>query len=158
MYFNDVNIVYYILISLLRAFYWRICELVKLCKLIHIIPHLFVVGVKNMRAVAMHLNALDILSENIARNVAALVNYKALFARLGGFVGKHSAVQPGANDQIIIHGLFMHSFCARPKPKQVFILLQGYCSIQKSKMPLRAQKIRALDRRPGLESFDAMAF
>ena len=92
-------------------------------KPVHIIPHLFVVGVKNMCAVAMHLNALDFFGINIARNVAALVNYKALFARLGGFVGKHSAVQPGANDQIIIHGLFMHSFCARPKPKQVFVFI-----------------------------------
>ena len=30
--------------------------------------------------------------------------FKSLFARFGGFVGKHSAVQPGANDQIIMHG------------------------------------------------------
>ena len=86
-----------------------------------------------MRAVAVHLNALDILSENIARNVAALVNYKALFARLGGFVGKHSAVQPGANDQIIIHGLFMHSFCARPKPKQVFVIYKAIVAYKKEK-------------------------
>ena len=81
----------------------------------------------------MHLNALDFFGINIARNVAALVNYKALFARLGGFVGKHSAVQPGANDQIIIHGLFMHSFCARPKPKQVFVIYKAIVAYKKAK-------------------------
>ena len=70
---------------------------------VDIIPHGLVVGVEDMRTVAVNGDAGDILGIDIARNVAALVNDKAGFAGVGGFAGKDGTEQTGTDDQIIIH-------------------------------------------------------
>src|SRR5699024_6721819 len=68
-----------------------------------IVPHFLVGGVENMRAVAVHVDALDFLGVDIARDVAALVDHQAALARRRGLMGKYSAEQPGAYDQIVVH-------------------------------------------------------
>ncbi len=55
---------------------------VELCKLVHILPHSLVVGVEDMCAVAVHIDALHILGVDIARDMVALINDQTLFACL----------------------------------------------------------------------------
>ena len=80
---------------------------VELCKLVHILPHGLVVGVEDMRAVAVHIDALHILGVDVARDMIALIDDQTLFACLFGLVGKHGTEQTGTNDKIII---LFHAF------------------------------------------------
>src|SRR5699024_7532087 len=70
---------------------------------VDIVPHGLVVGVEDMRAVAVDGDALDILGIDIAGDMAALVNDQAALAGSGGLAGEYRAEQTGANDQVIIH-------------------------------------------------------
>ena len=64
---------------------------VELCKLVHILPHSLIVGVEDMRTVAVHINALHGFGVDVARDMVALINDQTLFACLFGLVGKHGA-------------------------------------------------------------------
>ena len=75
-------------------------------KLVHIVPHLLVVGVEDVGAVFVDVDALHLFGIDVAGDVVALVDHQAGAPGLGGFVGKHRAEQSGADDQIII--LFCH--------------------------------------------------
>lgn len=79
---------------------------VELRKLVHILPHGLVVGVEDVGTVAVHIDALHRLGVDVARNVAALVDDKALLAGLLCLVGKHGTIQARTDDQVIIlfHG------------------------------------------------------
>ena len=71
-------------------------------KPVHIVPHSLVVGVENMGAIAVDVDALHIFGIDVAGNVAALVHHQAGSSGIGGFPGKNRAEQAGADDQIII--------------------------------------------------------
>ncbi len=80
---------------------------VELCKLVYILPHGLVVGVEDMRTVAVHVDALHSFGVDIARDMVALIDDQTLFACLFGLVGKHGTEQTGTNDKIII---LFHAF------------------------------------------------
>ena len=80
---------------------------VELCKLVHILPHSLVVGVEDMRTVAVHVDALHSFGVDIARDMVALIDDQTLFACLFGLVGKHGTEQTGTNDEIIV---LFHAF------------------------------------------------
>lgn len=54
--------------------YRRVRKAVELGKLCDIIPDLLVVGMEDMCAVLMDVNALNVLGVNIARNIGAFIN------------------------------------------------------------------------------------
>ena len=80
---------------------------IELCKPVHILPHSLVVGVEDMRTVAVHVDALYSFGVDIAGDMVTLINDKTLFARLFGLVGKHGTEQTGANNEIIV---LFHAF------------------------------------------------
>ncbi len=105
---------------------------VELCKLVHILPHSLVVGVEDMRTVAVHVDALHILGVDVARDMVALIDDEAaLFACLFGLMGKHGAVQAGAHDEIIIlfHGLLSFFFGSAFASEEVFFWDSRYWSM-----------------------------
>ena len=61
-----------------------------------IAPNLFIVGMENVSTVLVDIDALDVLSVNIARNVRALVNDQHGLAVCLGLMCKDCAVQAGA--------------------------------------------------------------
>ena len=80
----------------------RIGEAVKLRKAIYIFPHLSVIGMENMGAVLMHVNAFYLFRVYISRNIRALVNNQDFFAGRLCLMGKHSTEKACANNQKII--------------------------------------------------------
>ena len=56
-----------------------------------------------MRAVDMHVNALDVLGVDVAGDMRALVNDQHRLPARRGFMGEDRAVKPCADDKIIIH-------------------------------------------------------
>ena len=74
----------------------RVGEAVERRKAAHIIPHLFVVGVEDMRAVAVDVDALHLFGVDIAGDVRPLVDDEDGFA--GGFrlLGEDGAEEAGA--------------------------------------------------------------
>jgi hypothetical protein len=57
---------------------------------------------KDMRAVFMDVDALDIFCKNISANLSAFFYHKATFTFFMKFVSAHTAKQPRAHYQIII--------------------------------------------------------
>ena len=78
---------------------------------------------KNMRPVDMDLDSLHIFGIDVARDIGTLVNNKDLFTGLRRFSGEHRPVQSRADNQIIIHELFLHVLCS------CFLCSQGCFSI-----------------------------
>ena len=74
--------------------------------MVDIIPNGLVVGVEDVGAVDMDVDALDLLGVDIAGNVGALVDDQDGFSRPHGLPGADRAVESRADDQIIImrHG------------------------------------------------------
>ena len=81
----------------------RVGKAVELRKLGDIIPDFFVVGMEDMCAVLVDVDTLDVLGVDIARNVGALINHQHALAVCLCLMRKDSAVQAGADYQIIIH-------------------------------------------------------
>ena len=75
---------------------------VELRKLVHILPHGLVVGVENVRTIAVDVDALHLLGVDVACNVAALVNDEALFTCFFCFLCEHGTIKAGADDQVIV--------------------------------------------------------
>ena len=71
-------------------------------KLVDVVPDFLVVGVEDVGAVAVDVDALNAFGIDIAGNVVPLVHHQAGLAGGGGFVGKDCAVQAGADNQIIV--------------------------------------------------------
>ena len=65
---------------------------------------------ENMCAIFMHMDPLDILAVNIARDVVPPVNDQAFPALLPQLICHDRSIQPGSNDQIIIFFHFRLSF------------------------------------------------
>ena len=82
------------------------CRKISRCllytSLVHILPHSLVVGVEDMCTVAVDVNALHRLRVDIACNVAALIEHKALLACLFCFLCKDRAIKAGTNDQVCL--------------------------------------------------------
>ena len=76
--------------------------MVKLCKLVHIVPDFLLGGVENMCAVSVHLDSLHILCVNVASDMITLVDYQTGLSLFGGLMGKYSSKQSGSYDQIVI--------------------------------------------------------
>lgn len=68
----------------------EIGEAVECHKLRDVFPYLGVVGVENVRAVLVDVDALHILGIDISGNVRALVNDKNILAGFFRFVGEDS--------------------------------------------------------------------
>ena len=70
----------------------RVGKTVELCKLRDVIPNIFIIGMENVGTVLVHVDALDVLGVNIARNVRALVYNENAFAMSLGFVGEDCTI------------------------------------------------------------------
>ena len=57
--------------------------MVKLCKLVHIVPDFLLGGVENMCAVSVHLDSLHILCVNVASDMITLVDYQTGLSLFG---------------------------------------------------------------------------
>ena len=71
---------------------------------------------ENMRAILMHLNAVDILRINISSDMIPLINDQTAFSLFGHFRSKHRTIQSGAHNQVVIW------FFRFQKAKDKFIL------------------------------------
>ena len=81
-------------------------EPVEFSKPGNIIPDFFIVGMENMGTVFMHVDAFHVFCINIAGNIGPLVNDKDRLACRFCLLGKNSAEQTGAYNQIILHKSF----------------------------------------------------
>lgn len=72
----------------------RIGKAVERRKLIHIVPNLGIIGVENMRAVLVDLNALDFLRIDISGNMVTLINDQHRFPVCFRLLRKNRAIQP----------------------------------------------------------------
>ena len=86
---------------------------VEFRKLVYIIPHFFVAGVENVRAILMYVDTGYIFRVDIARNMIPAVNHQTFLALFGQLVGKDCAVQAGSDNQIIIHDTLVLSIVRR---------------------------------------------
>ena len=77
-------------------------EAVELREMVHIVPHFFIVGVEDVRAVFVHMDPFNVLRVNISRDLRPFVDDQALLPGFLCLLGEYSAVQPRAHDQIII--------------------------------------------------------
>ncbi len=81
-------------------------EAVEFGEAVYIIPHFLVVGVENVGAIDVDIDALDLLAVHIAGDMIPLVDDQHGLARSLCLLSEHSAVQTRAHHQIIIvcHG------------------------------------------------------
>ena len=80
----------------------RVREAVKRGEAVGVLPNLLVVGVEDVRAVAVDGNAADVLGVDVARNVAPLVDHKHALAFSLRHLRERRAEQPRTDDEIII--------------------------------------------------------
>ena len=80
----------------------RIGEPVELSEPCDIVPDLLVIGMEDMGAIDMDVDALHFLCIHIARDVGPLVDHQHLFSGIGSFPGEHSAIQTGTDHQMIV--------------------------------------------------------
>ena len=80
-----------------------LCKPVEGHEPVDIVPHRFIVGVEDMRTVAMDVDALHLFGVDIAGDVRPLVDDEDGFA--GGFclLGEDGAEEAGADDEIVVH-------------------------------------------------------
>lgn len=84
--------------------YRRVDVVVELGEAVDVVPNILHGSVEDMRAVAVDLDALDVLGVDIAGNViAAIDNQDRLAGALGG-IGKDGARKAGTDDKVIVLG------------------------------------------------------
>ena len=66
------------------------------------LPHLFVGGMEDVRAIFVHVDALCVLAEQVAAELPTLVNHQAPFAAPHSEISERRAIQPRANDEIVV--------------------------------------------------------
>ena len=71
---------------------------VELRKAVHIIPHLVVGSVKDVRAVNVYVDALSLFRIDVAGDVAAPFHDQAGLARPHGVFGEHGVEKPRADE------------------------------------------------------------
>ena len=82
---------------------------VELREAVDVVPHGSQGGVEDVRAVAVHVNALHVLGVDVAGDMVAAVDDEAGLAELGGLMAEHRRGDAGANNKIIIMGQ-LHAF------------------------------------------------
>ena len=82
----------------------RVDVVVELGKAVDIVPDVFHRGVENMRAVAVNLDALDVLGVDVAGDVIAAINDEDRLASALGGIGKDGARKAGTDDEVIVLG------------------------------------------------------
>ena len=82
--------------------YRRIRKAVECGQLIYILPDAFIIGMEDVRAVPVHVNAVHVFVENVAPCVVALVDDKTAITALAGFVGKGGAKEPRPHNEVIV--------------------------------------------------------
>ena len=80
----------------------RVREAVERGEAVGVLPNLLVVGVEDVRTVAVDGNTADVLGVDVARDVAPLVDYKHALAFFLRHLRERRAEQPRADDEIII--------------------------------------------------------
>ena len=94
--------------------------MIKFHELVHIIPHLFVAGMKNVRAIPVNTNALHILTVNISGDMISLINDKAGLSRLLRLISKHGSIKPRSYYQIIVFHINLLFFFSEYLPIHPF--------------------------------------
>lgn len=74
------------------------------------LPYLLVGGMKNMRAILVNLNPLDIFCVNVASHVIPFLDHKTGSAFFRHFMGEDAAKKARAHNEIIVmlHDNFLH--------------------------------------------------
>ena len=80
----------------------RVGEAVELHEPVHVVPHAAVVGVEDVCAVVVHLDAVDLFAIDVPACVLPLVDDQATLAPAGGFVGEDGTEESGSHDQVVI--------------------------------------------------------
>ena len=73
--------------------YRRICKAIESGKAVHIVPYLFIVGMEDMSAVLVYVDAFNLLRVYVSRDVRSLVNDKDGLVLFGSLVSKDCAVK-----------------------------------------------------------------
>ena len=104
---------------------------VELRELVDVLPHSLVVGVEDVGAVAVDVDALHLFGVDVACDMSALVDDEAAPAGLLGLMGKYRAVQAGANDKIIVlfHHCLSFFFCSDSDSRPLFFWASRYWSM-----------------------------
>ena len=79
--------------------------MIKFCKLIDIIPHLFSGSMEDMCTVSVYLDPLYFFCVNITADMTSLIDHKACFPPSCGLMCKYCTKKAGSYYQIII---FLH--------------------------------------------------
>ena len=82
----------------------RVDVVVELCEAVHVVPHVTHGGVEDVRAVHVHVDAVDVLGVDVAGHVVATVDDQAGLAGAAGLVGKNRTGDAGANNEVIVLG------------------------------------------------------
>ena len=86
--------------------------IVEFRKLIDIIPHFFVAGVEDVGTIFVDVDSGNVLRIDVSGNVLPAINHQATLPSAGHFSGKHSAIQSGTYNQVVVHILNL-SFLTR---------------------------------------------
>ena len=84
--------------------YGRVDIVVELGEVVHIVPHVAHGGVEDVRAVHVHVDAVDVLGVDVAGHMIATVDDQAGLAGAARLVGKDRAGDAGANNEVILLG------------------------------------------------------
>ena len=82
--------------------------MIKLSKLIDILPYILSGGVEDMCSISVHLNSLYLFRINISPNMSSLINNQTGFSLFGSFMCKNCTEKSRAYDQIIIFFHVIH--------------------------------------------------
>ena len=82
---------------------------VELGEAVDVVPNRAQGGVEDVRAVAVHVDALHVLGVDVAGDMVAAVDDEAGLAELSGLMAEHRRGDAGADNQIIIMGQ-LHAF------------------------------------------------
>ena len=84
--------------------YRRVDVVVELGEAVDVVPDVPHGGVEDVRAVAVDLDALDVLGVDVAGDVVAAVDDQDRLAGAPGGIGKDGAREAGADDEVIVLG------------------------------------------------------
>ena len=102
--------------------------MIKFCKLIDIIPHLFIGRVENMCSILVHLNSFYFFTINISGNVISFFNHKAFFSTFLCFMCENCTKKSCSHNQIIVFHIFSPLFCLISPHFRQFSLESQYFS------------------------------
>ena len=80
-----------------------VAEAAEACELVDEVPDAFVVGMKDVRAVLMDMDAADVVRVAVSRNMASFLDDEALCARVGHLSCEDRAKESGSDDYVVIH-------------------------------------------------------